>query len=75
MGDVNGNPTTKECEGALRKESFKLSSIKPTPNIMFSSTGSIKFNEPTPKGPIDYYANPITTWCANYGEWGYYLAP
>ena len=74
MGDVTGNPTDKECEGALRPESFKQ--LSTNRDIVFSSTGLINSKEPTSgDSSYDYYANRVTTWCVNYGEWGKYLAP
>jgi len=83
MGDVNGNPTDKECEGARRPsavfESFKRHSTNPA--ILFSSTGSITSTEPTyRKYPAyNFYAIRVTTSVARtcngrYGEWGDYLA-
>ena len=82
MGDAFSNPTDKECEGALRPESFKQhSDILLNPDILFSSTGSITSTEPTyRKYPrYNFYAIHVTTSVATtcdgrYGEWGDYLA-
>ena len=81
MGKADGNPTNKECEGALRPESFKQKVSDPA--IIFSSTGKTRRTEPTyVKWPYyNFYANLVTTSVANpcagrYGdkEWGKYLA-
>ena len=82
MGDINGNPTNKECEMVEFKEDFKLYSgrkRRPIIDIMFSSTGSINSREPSSSDQLyNYYANPVTNWNANKrpcsGEWGKYLA-
>ena len=82
MGDAFSNPTDKECEGALRLESFKQhSDILLNPAIMFSSTGSITSTEPANRKypAYNFYANRVTTSVATtcngrYGEWGDYLA-
>ena len=83
MGDLNDNPTNKECLGAKSPtglfESFKQSSTDPA--VMFSSTGSIRRTEPAYlKYPTyNFYAIRVTTSVATtcngrYGEWGNYLA-
>ena len=78
MGDVHGDPTNKECEGAKSPssafESFKQHSTNGA--VMLSSTGSITIKEPASTDPrYDYYANRVTKTCSGrYGEWGHYLA-
>ena len=86
MGDLNDNPTNKECLGAKSPtrifQSFKQSSTDPA--VMFSSTGSIRRTEPTYLSHPRYnlYAIDVTPTTASvattchgrYGEWGNYLA-